>query len=151
MQYSKLEISRGWGSWKMMQSLKPQSWKPKDNGKRGFGLWPSRKYRGRSTAARNKHITTETRKRAIRDCRPLPGLVLWGVCVVLCGVFCVAFVYWCVMLLIRDITRTATSSLLAVMTGYQDVPLWCNPALIGHLTLTLDVYYYSIEFKMGWK
>ena len=27
-----------------------------------------------------------TRKRAIRDCRPSPGLVSCGVCVVLCGV-----------------------------------------------------------------
>ena len=26
------------------------------------------------------------------------------------------------------------------MTGYQDIPLWCNPALIGHLTLIHDIF-----------
>ena len=41
--------------------------------------------------------TLQRRKSAIRDYRPMLGLVLCGVCVVLCGVFCVAFVYWCVM------------------------------------------------------
>ena len=33
-----------------------------------------------------EEMQIETRKRAIRDSRPLPGLVLCGVCVVLCGV-----------------------------------------------------------------
>ena len=86
-------------------------------------------------------ITKVTRKRAIRDCRPSLGLVLCRVlCVVrcLCSVFCVAFVYRCVN--IWDIVRTPTVQLLAVMTWYENVPLWCNPILIGHLTLTHDVF-----------
>ena len=41
--------------------------------------------------------TARTRKRAISDCRLSPGLVLCGVCVLLCNVFWVVFVYWCVM------------------------------------------------------
>ena len=41
---------------------------------------------------------------------------------------------------------------VVMMTGYQDVPLWSNPALIGHLTLTHDIFhYYSSEFRMGLK
>ena len=36
------------------------------------------------------------RERAIRDCRPSPGLVMCGVCVVLCGV-CVVLCGVCVL------------------------------------------------------
>uniref|UniRef100_A0A8C4WXE8 F-box protein 8 n=1 Tax=Eptatretus burgeri TaxID=7764 RepID=A0A8C4WXE8_EPTBU len=50
-----------------------------------------------------------------------------------------------------NLALTCKLGLSPVMTRYQDILLRCNPALNGHLTLTHEVCYYSVEFRMGLK
>ena len=82
----------------------------------------------------------ETRKRAVRDCRPLPGLVLCGVCVLL---YCV-------------IKKRHNENCHFITADSDDWvprhPTLMQPRFDRHLTLTHDVFfYYSIEFRMGLK
>ena len=55
----------------------------------GFLAYTEWRYEEEFKVLQTSSVNLNELERAIRDCRPLPELVL-------CGAFYVAFVYWCV-------------------------------------------------------